>query len=93
MFDKAVLDQSSDSEAAYAAPQVMSVLAIFGANFKRLREALGLSRDQTAERLGLAEEHLAAIEAGAKDQVDFELIVVMTKQLPISYDDLFPSID
>ncbi len=97
MFDKARSDQMSGVDAAPAAPPKANMLAInatriFGANLQRVREALGLSRDDVAPRLGLTEEHLARIEDGIKDQVTFDLIVLATKQLNTSYDDLIEGI-
>ena len=68
MFDRAGSDQMPGLEAARAAPPAADMLAmnacwIFGANLKRVHEALGLSLDQLAAILGLAAEHLAEIEA------------------------------
>jgi len=97
MFDKTPSDQMTKLTAAHAAPLEPGMLAInasviFGANLKRVREALGLSRAGAAARLGLAEDYLAGIEAGVNEQVKFDLIVLMTKQLDISYADLLEGI-
>lgn len=99
MFDKALSDQMSGLDAAPAAPpapntSAINAAVIFGANFKRAREALGLSRDQVAAHLILAADHIAEIEAGFKGkvEVDLDLIVLMTRQLHISYADLLDGI-
>jgi len=97
MFDKTPSDQMTKLTAAHAAPLEPDVSAInasgiFGANLKRVREALGLSRAEAAASLGLAEDYLAGIEAGVNEQVKFDLIVLMTKQLDISYADLLEGI-
>ncbi len=97
MFDKTPSDQMTKLTAAHAAPLEMHMLAIhaagiFGANVKRVREALGLSRDEVAASLGLADKHLARIEAGVAEQVKLDLIVLITKQLKVSYADLLEGI-
>jgi DNA-binding XRE family transcriptional regulator len=97
MFDKTPSDQMTKLTAAHSASPEMHMLAIhaagiFGANLKRVREALGLSRAEAAARLGLAEKHLARIEAGVNEQVKLDLIVLMAKQLKVSYADLLEGI-
>ncbi len=97
MFDKTPSDQMTKLTAAHAArlePGMLAINAsvIFGANLKRVREALGLSRAEAAARLGLAEDYLARIEAGVNEQVKLDLIVLMAKQLKVSYADLLEGI-
>jgi ribosome-binding protein aMBF1 (putative translation factor) len=97
MFDKTPSDQMTELAGKYAASPEMHMLAIhaagiFGANVKRVREALGLSRDELAASLGLGDKHLARIEAGVAEQVKLDLIVLMTKQLKVSYADLLEGI-
>lgn len=66
----------------------MSLKTDFGKRVKKLREALFMSQETLAEKIGIHRNTLARIESG-QNFVSFETLEAMKKILGVEYKDLF----
>jgi predicted ATPase/transcriptional regulator with XRE-family HTH domain len=59
----------------------------FGAEFRRLRRRAGLSREQLAERSGLSEQTILALELGRRRQPHPHTLTALAEALGLGHDD------
>ncbi len=69
----------------------MGAKTIFGKNVRRLRERLGFSQEELADRAGLHRTYVGSVERGERN-ISLENIVAIARALDVSPADLVMAI-